>query len=158
MASDFLVRRDDLRSSRIAAAAPLALQAGQALLRVDTFGLTANNITYAVFGEAMSYWNFFPAEDGWGRVPMWGFAEVEQSEAAGVEPGTRMYGYLPPSSQLIVTPAARRRRWVHRRARPTAPRCPPPTTATSRAPPIRSIAATPRSCRCSCGRCSSRRS
>ncbi len=106
MASDFLVRRDDLRSSRIAAAVPAALRAGQALLRVDTFGLTANNITYAVFGEAMSYWNFFPAEDGWGRVPMWGFAEVEQSEAAGVEPGTRLYGYLPPSSQLIVTPAA----------------------------------------------------
>ena len=81
------------------------LEPGQALLRVDTFGLTANNITYAVMGETMSYWDFFPAEDGWGRVPMWGFAEVEQSEAEGVEPGTRLYGYLPPSSHLVVTPA-----------------------------------------------------
>ena len=53
----------------------------------------------------MSYWDFFPAEDGWGRVPMWGFAEVEQSAAEGVEPGMRVYGYLPPSSQLVVTPA-----------------------------------------------------
>ena len=53
----------------------------------------------------MSYWDFFPAEDGWGRVPMWGFAEVERSEAEGVEPGTRLYGYLPPSSHLVVTPA-----------------------------------------------------
>lgn len=106
MPSDFLVKRDDLRVSRIVAAEEIELQSGQALLRVDTFGLTANNITYAVFGEAMSYWDFFPAADGWGRVPLWGFAEVERSEAAGVEPGTRLYGYLPPSSQLLVTPAS----------------------------------------------------
>ena len=84
-----------------------ASRAGQALLRVDTFGLTANNVTYAVMGEAMSYWDFFPAEDGWGRVPMWGFAEVERSEADGVEPGTRVYGYLPPSSHLLVHPGQR---------------------------------------------------
>src|SRR5262249_31927164 len=60
----------------------------------------------AVMGEAMSYWDFFPAGDDWGRVPMWGFAEVEHSEAEGVETGTRLYGYLPPSSHLLVTPAS----------------------------------------------------
>jgi len=102
--TDFLVKRDDLRECRVAPSEMPALASGQALLRVETFGLTANNITYAVFGEAMSYWDFFPAKDGWGRVPMWGFAEVERSEAAGVEPGTRLYGYLPPSSHLLVTP------------------------------------------------------
>ena len=102
--TDFLVKRDELRECRIAEADAPELEAGQALLRVKTFGLTANNITYAVMGEAMSYWDFFPAEDGWGRVPMWGFAEVERSEAEGVEPGTRLYGYLPPSSHLVVTP------------------------------------------------------
>lgn len=103
--TDFLIRRDELRTTRIADSAPPVLEPGQALLRVDTFGLTANNVTYAVMGEAMSYWDFFPAEEGWGRMPVWGFAEVERSEAAGVEPGTRLYGYLPPSSQLVVTPA-----------------------------------------------------
>jgi hypothetical protein len=103
--TDFLVKRDDLRECRIAESSSPALGAGQALLRVETFGLTANNVTYAVFGEAMSYWDFFPAEGGWGRVPMWGFAEVERSEVEGVEPGTRVYGYLPPSSHLVVTPA-----------------------------------------------------
>jgi hypothetical protein len=102
--TDFLVKREDLRSCRIAESSVEPPGPGQALLRVDTFGLTANNVTYAVFGEAMSYWNFFPAGDGWGRVPMWGFAEVEQSEAEGVEPGARFYGYLPPSSSLLVTP------------------------------------------------------
>src|SRR4029077_13269173 len=52
----------------------------------------------------MSYWDFFPAEEGWGRIPVWGFAEVARSEAEGVESGTRLYGYLPPSSHLVVTP------------------------------------------------------
>jgi uncharacterized protein DUF2855 len=102
---DFLVKRDDLRQCRIADSPPPELEPGQALLRVDTFGLTSNNVTYAVFGEAMSYWDFFPAEDGWGRVPMWGFAEVERSEADGVSPGTRVFGYLPPSSHLVAVPA-----------------------------------------------------
>ncbi|HEY5053384.1 MAG TPA: DUF2855 family protein [Solirubrobacterales bacterium] len=104
--SDFLVKRDDLRQCRVAESEAPALEAGQALLRVDSFGLTANNVTYAVMGEAMSYWDFFPARDGWGRVPVWGFAEVDRSEAEGVEPGTRVYGYLPPSSHLVVTPVS----------------------------------------------------
>jgi hypothetical protein len=103
--TDFEVKRDDLRECRVVDSDPPAPGAGQALLRVGSFGLTANNVTYAVMGEAMSYWSFFPAADGWGRVPMWGFAEVERTEADGVEVGTRVYGYLPPSSHLLVAPA-----------------------------------------------------
>jgi Protein of unknown function (DUF2855) len=102
--SDFLVKRGDLRECRIADSGAPAVGPDQALLRVNAFGLTANNVTYAVMGEAMSYWDFFPAEEGWGRVPMWGFAEVEESEVEGVDVGTRVYGYLPPSSHLLVTP------------------------------------------------------
>lgn len=102
--TDFLVRRGDLRECRVAESVPSEIGEGQALLRVDSFGLTANNVTYAVLGDAMSYWGFFPAPEGWGRVPMWGFAEVERSRADGVEAGTRVYGYLPPSSHLVVTP------------------------------------------------------
>jgi hypothetical protein len=104
--SDFLVKRDDLRRCRIAESEAPAVEAGQAVLAVDSFGLTANNITYAVMGETMSYWDFFPAAEGWGRVPMWGFAEVERSEVDGVEAGTRVYGYLPPSSHLLLTPVS----------------------------------------------------
>jgi hypothetical protein len=103
--TDFLVKRDDLRQCRVVESPAPEVEPGQALLRVASFGMTANNVTYAVFGETMSYWDFFPAEEGWGRVPVWGFAEVERSEAEGVEPGTRVYGYLPPSSHLVVTPA-----------------------------------------------------
>jgi Protein of unknown function (DUF2855) len=104
--TDFLVKRDDLRECRVAESGAPEIEAGQALLRVSAFGLTANNVTYAVMGEAMSYWDFFPAADGWGRLPMWGFAEVERSNAEKVEPGTRLYGYLPSSSHLVVTPTA----------------------------------------------------
>lgn len=123
--TDFLVRRDDLTACRTAESEPLEVGPGQALLRVERFGLTANNITYAVMGEAMSYWDFFPAAEGWGRVPMWGFAEVERSEAPGVEPGRRLYGYLPPSSHLLVAPVeAERSGFVdgspHRAALPSA--------------------------------------
>jgi hypothetical protein len=103
--TDFLIKRDDLHDCRIAESEPLAVGPGEALLRVERFGLTANNVTYAVMGEAMSYWDFFPAAEGWGRMPVWGFATVERSEAEGVEVGTRVYGYLPPSSQLLTVPA-----------------------------------------------------
>jgi hypothetical protein len=75
------------------------------LLGVDTFGLTTNNITYAVMGEAMSYWEFFPVdEDDWGHMPVWGFADVVASKADGVPEGTRIFGYLPPASHLVVQP------------------------------------------------------
>jgi Protein of unknown function (DUF2855) len=104
--TDFLVERDEFRHCKVVDGDPPALEPGQALLRVDTFGMTSNNVTYAVFGDAMSYWDFFPsAEEGWGVLPTWGFAEVESSEADDVEPGTRLYGYLPSSSHLVVTPA-----------------------------------------------------
>lgn len=105
MAWDLFVDRTDLsRTSLVEGPAP-TLQEGQALLRVDRVGMTANNVTYAVFGDAMHYWDFFPAGDGWGRVPLWGFCEVEASRAEGIEVGTRLYGYLPTSSHLVVEPA-----------------------------------------------------
>jgi hypothetical protein len=52
----------------------------------------------------MSYWRFFPTEDGWGRVPMWGFAQVTASAHDDLEDGVRVYGYLPPSTHLTIRP------------------------------------------------------
>jgi Protein of unknown function (DUF2855) len=102
---DFLIAKDDLHRCRFEDSPAAELEPGQARLRVDCFGLTSNNITYATFGEAMSYWGFFRAEQGWGRVPVWGFAEVSESRAEQLALGTRVYGYLPPSSELVVTPS-----------------------------------------------------
>src|SRR5687767_5291831 len=101
---DLLVGREELkRTERVDRPVP-EVGDGEVLLRVDRVGMTANNVTYALLGDAMQYWNFFPAEEGWGRVPLWGFADVVESNVTGVEVGTRVYGYLPPSSHLVVKP------------------------------------------------------
>ena len=104
---NFLVRRDDLRQTKFAPALPPAsLAPGQALLRIDQFAFTSNNVTYGAFGDAMSYWNFFPAaEVGWGRIPVWGFGTVIASQHEGVNIGERFYGYYPMSSHVVLEPA-----------------------------------------------------
>src|SRR3954463_5689815 len=106
MAWDLLVHRSPLSRTPIVEVAEPAVTDGQVVLKVDRVGMTANNVTYAVFGDAMHYWDFFPAEDGaFGRVPLWGFADVEKSAVADVAEGTRLYGYFPTSSHLVVEPA-----------------------------------------------------
>jgi Protein of unknown function (DUF2855) len=83
-----------------------SLSEGEALLAIKRFSLTANNVTYAVFGDMMAYWNFFPStKEGFGLVPVWGFADVVESKAEGLKVGTRVYGYLPMSHTLKVMPA-----------------------------------------------------
>ena len=101
---DFQVRRDDLHTCRVVHADKPTPGPDHALLEIDSFGLTTNNITYAVFGEAMSYWSFFPAEEGWGRVPVWGFADVAHAANTDLKEGSRVFGYFPPSSELVVLP------------------------------------------------------
>jgi hypothetical protein len=110
----FLVSRRNLRESRLIADpdAPPArtLADGEARLRIDRFALTSNNITYAAFGEAMKYWEFFPTGDAdWGCIPVWGFADVVESRAEGVAVGERCYGYFPTARHLVVRPDRVRR-------------------------------------------------
>lgn len=82
-----------------------ALSDGEVRLSIQSFALTANNITYAVFADFAGYWNFFPTgDDATGRVPFWGFAEVAESKCPGVDAGQRFYGYYPASSDLVVRP------------------------------------------------------
>lgn len=103
---DLIVGRDDLHRCHIVDGIgdDAELDGGQALLRVDTFALTANNITYGVAGDLIGYWSFFPADPGWGRIPVWGFADVVRSTTDGVAEGERVYGYLPMSTHLVVEP------------------------------------------------------
>ena len=82
------------------------LAPGQVRLAVQAFSLTANNITYAAFGEAMKYWQFFPAGDpALGCLPVWGFATVAESQAEGVAAGRRVWGYYPAGTHLVVAPS-----------------------------------------------------
>lgn len=77
---------------------------GEVRLRIQSFSVTANNITYAVIGDMFGYWNFFPAQDDYGVVPMWGHAVVEESRNPDIAVGERVYGYLPMSTHLDVLP------------------------------------------------------
>ncbi|UWZ47856.1 DUF2855 family protein [Dactylosporangium matsuzakiense] len=105
----FAVDRQDLASTTIGDTAPPDPGDGEAVLRVDRVGVTANNVTYAVLGDAMRYWEFFPPaavglEPRWGLVPLWGFADVSASNHPDVPVGGRVYGYLPPAGHLLVRP------------------------------------------------------
>jgi hypothetical protein len=106
---DFVVSRGDLRRTGFVPAAhrpDTALEPGDILVRVTRFAFTANNITYGAVGEMIGYWTFFPAPEGWGRIPVWGFADVVRSRHPGIAEGTRVFGYLPMSTHLAVQPDA----------------------------------------------------
>jgi len=99
------VKRGDIRDARIVERAPAALAEGAARLKIDLFGLSSNNITYAAMGDGqLGYWDFFPAADGYGRPPVWGFGTVTESRAPGVDVGARYYGYYPLGETLDVVP------------------------------------------------------
>ncbi len=91
---DLLVERADLSRTSLVDVPALEPEEGQVSLKVDRVGMSANNVTYAVFGDAMQYWDFFPVtpRDGgsYGRVPLWGFAVVEKSTLREVGEGTRL--------------------------------------------------------------------
>lgn len=100
------VRKNTITEHRLVNRPTPDLADGDVLLRVDRFAVTANNVTYAVFGDAMNYWNFFPsAEPEWGIVPVWGFGDVVESRCDGVAVGERFYGYYPMASHVVVQPA-----------------------------------------------------
>lgn len=106
---DVLVRRGALGETRLVSSPPPQLADGEALFRVDLFSLTANNVTYGAFGDFLKYWNFYPSqEEGWGRVPVWGFATAVESRSPAVKPGDRVYGYLPMSTTFKLKPGERR--------------------------------------------------
>lgn len=99
------IRKDDLRIARVADVAPAPLPEGAARLALELFSLTSNNVTYAAMGEgSLGYWDFFPGPEGWGRLPVWGFATVTESRAPGVQAGDRYYGYYPIGESLDVFP------------------------------------------------------
>jgi len=159
----FLVDRDDYRNTKTVEFEPAPLADGQIRVRIDAFGFTANNVTYAAAGDMIGYWAFFPAPDSgddgtnWGRVPVWGFAEVVETRADPVHAGDRLFGYFPMSTELVMTPmqvtgASLTDGAEHRAALPRS------TTATCGAGPTLATTRISRRSRCCTGHCSSRRS
>jgi NADPH:quinone reductase-like Zn-dependent oxidoreductase len=105
---ELLVRRDDLQVCRLVDDPPPATVAdGEALLRVERFALTTNTISYAVLGDALRYWEPFPADGPWGRIPAWGHARVIASRSPAAAEGDRVFGLVPMGTHLVVRPVQR---------------------------------------------------
>ncbi|MFM7332435.1 MAG: DUF2855 family protein [Brachymonas sp.] len=100
----FLVQKSSIAQTQWESGASAALAPGHIRLRIDVFSFTANNITYASFGDAMKYWDFYPRADSQGVIPVWGFATVTESLCEGIGLGERFYGYFPPANEVMLEP------------------------------------------------------
>ena len=99
-----LVRQDDLTEVSWLEESSVTLTDGQIRLRIEDFALTSNNISYALFGKKMRYWDFFPAPEGMGKLPVWGYGRIIESRVEGLEPGEKIYGFLPVSTEVVLIP------------------------------------------------------
>lgn len=107
--TQFQVRKDSLETTRTVVLPDEPLAEGEVRVRIEHFAYTSNNITYAAFGDAMNYWQFFPVAPGggdtaWGLIPVWGFGVVKETRCAGVAEGERLYGYWPMASGVVLRP------------------------------------------------------
>lgn len=106
--TDFIVIRNDLQQCKVIET-PLpdaaALPADALLVKVTRFAFTANNITYAVIGEQLKYWHLFPAPEGYGIIPVWGFGEVLASKHPMIAEGETLFGYFPMATHLVIEAA-----------------------------------------------------
>ena len=97
------VNRSSHATTRVVEEPLRDLAPGQVRFRVERFALTANTVTYATVGDVLGYWDFFPVQGGWGRVPAMGWAEVVASTHDGVAPGRRCFGWFPMSRYVDMT-------------------------------------------------------
>ena len=101
--TELRVNRGNFRETKIVEYDAPALGENEILVRIDKFGLTANNVSYAVSGDMIGYWKFYPAADPFGNVPVWGMADVVQSSSDEIVVGERLWGFFPMASHAILT-------------------------------------------------------
>lgn len=105
MNQELQVNRQALATSRLVEREATPLAEGEARLQIDHFAFTANNITYGAAGDTLGYWQFFPTEEeGFGIIPVWGFADVVESHCPELPVGERVYGYFPPATTVVMRP------------------------------------------------------
>lgn len=99
------VARSSPDRTRLVEAPTPAPEAGEVLLAVERVACTANNATYALLGDELGYWRFFPTDDeGWGRVPMWAALRVLDSRSDHLTAGDRLFGLAPLATHQLLTP------------------------------------------------------
>jgi hypothetical protein len=82
---------------------------------IDKFALTSNNVTYGLTGDAIGYWGYFPAEQQWGKIPVWACGNVIESHSDDIKMGERLWWFFPMSSHVILTPRGNSWRSIYRR-------------------------------------------
>jgi mannose-6-phosphate isomerase class I len=102
--TELWVERGNLRNTRIMERQLAPLGDGEVLVRIDKFGLTANNVSYAVSGDMIGYWKYYPAEGEWGKVPVWAFGDVIESRSAEIPVGERIWGFFPMATHVVLQP------------------------------------------------------
>lgn len=107
--SEFQTSKADLSTGRIVETDMPSIRRGEVLAKVDRYAFTANNVTYAAMGDHLRYWEFFRPQgespQDWGIIPVWGFADVVESQSDDVPVGDRLFGYFPPATYLSMTPS-----------------------------------------------------
>jgi len=101
---DFLTDKANLLHTRWADSRDAAPRRDSAVVALERFAFTANNLTYAKLGEALRYWEYFPASPPWGRTPVWGIGTVTKSLTGGLVEGERVYGFFPISERIVLSP------------------------------------------------------
>ena len=104
----FQTLKSDLTQSRIIDVDSPSIDEGEIAVQIESYAFTANNVTYGVAGDTIGYWKFFPAknnaENQWGCIPMWGFAEITHAKIEGLNVGERLFGYFPAADSLTLSP------------------------------------------------------
>ncbi|KAI8821353.1 uncharacterized protein EV422DRAFT_527846 [Fimicolochytrium jonesii] len=97
------VARDNIDQTKLATVKLGPIKEDEVLCRIDSFGLSANNVTYAVLGQSYRYFDFFPTSDAkYANVPIWGMATVTDSNSSAVKVGERVYGYFPIAQHHVL--------------------------------------------------------
>ena len=106
--NQFQTLKSDLTKSRIVDIDSTVIDDDEIIVKIESYAFTANNVTYGVAGDTIGYWKFFPAghdeKNEWGCIPVWGFAEITDSNVEGFNIGERLFGYFPAANSLTLKP------------------------------------------------------
>lgn len=87
------------------------LPEGQIRVDIGPFALTANNVTYMVTGDQIGYWSVFDPtaydltkDKSQGRMPVWGYGRVRESNYPGINVGENLYGFFPIAKSMDMQP------------------------------------------------------
>ena len=95
------VSKQDFRKVRQVELEEQPLLEDEVRVAIDKFAVTANNVSYCLGGEDL-YWSFYPADEQWGVVPVWGVGTVVESNNADAPVGTRLHGFYPMAGATVL--------------------------------------------------------